>query len=379
MSPLWIAACLAAAPTTWSAKEQPTAVLVLQAARRAEALPSIGLWLDGAAQALTPGTGLVVDSPERLGLANPGPCPPELLLGCVASALEGPTSATFVVIVTLLPLEAGRWRVVPTLLDLRRERGESGGADPTAREDRLSKDAWSDRPSEIDGELPADFRRLFSGVAQRAGPWLAAHGVGRAGRILIHGDRPGAHLSLDGVGLGVVPEGPLLLLDVRPGRRTLALEPGGAQRIDLGPGRTATVSFAVAAAPEPSALRQGVRYGGPALAAVGAAVLTFGVLRGQSVTRACLGRSGGGADCPDLGNPTLGLDPQAGPSTDPAVLNPAGLDLYGLGFGLAAAGLTAGALAWLGEEAQDPPWWLWAASAVALLGGYGVVHLGGRP
>lgn len=378
MSPLWLTLCLSAAPTVWSAKEQPNAVLVLQASRRAEGLPSIGLWLDGAAQALTPATGLAVDSPERLGLDNPGPCPPELLLGCVASGLEGPASPKFAVIVTVLPLGAGRLRVVPTLLELPAAPGPGDGADPTIREDRLAKLAWSDRPTEIDGEVPAEFRRLFEGVAQRAASWLAPRLI-RAGRILIHNDRAGAQLSLDGLGLGGVPGGPLLLVDVRPGRRALALEPGGAQLIEVAPGRTATVSFARPEAPEPSALRQGLRYGGPALVAVGAAVVALGILRQQSVVRACLGRPEGGADCPDLGGPTLGLDPQAGPSTDPSVVNPGGLDLYGLGLGLSAAGLTAGALAWLGDEAQDPPWWLWVASGVALLGVYAVVHVGGRP
>ncbi|MBK6685609.1 MAG: hypothetical protein IPG45_14160 [Deltaproteobacteria bacterium] len=380
MSPLWISWCLLAAPPqTWSAKEQPNAVLVLQAARRAEGLPSIALWLDGAAQGLTPATGLRVDSPERLGLANPGPCPPELLLGCVASGLEGPASPSFGVIVSVLPLEAGRLRVVPTLLDLRAERGRSDRGDPTAREDRLSKEAWSDRPSEIDGELPSDFQRLFQGLAQRSAPWLASRGLTRSGQILIHGDRPGAQLSLDGVGLGGVPEGSLLLVDVRPGRRTIALEPGGAQVLEVAPGHTATVSFTLAERPEPNTLRQGLRYGGPALVAVGAAVVALGILQRQSVIRACVGRPEGGADCADLGNPTLGLDAQAGPSTDPSIVNPGGLDLYGLGLGLSAAGLTAGALAWWGDEAQDPPWWLWVASAVALFGVYGVVHVGGRP
>lgn len=369
---------LAATIPELSAKERPTAILVVEAARRAASLPATSLWLDGATQGLGADGGLGVESPERLGLTAPGPCPPEVLLGCFSQGIEPGPGAAFLLIVTVLPLEAGRFRVVPVLLDLTdaaRIRREV--SDPSAREDRLAAVALTGSPAEIDGELPADFERFFSGLRGRAEPWLRAHGVRPLGRLQITAEAQGAALTLDGVALGVMPAATVLLRDVRVGRRVIGVEPGGVRTVEIAPGVTSTVGFARPVAPD-STPRLVLRYGGPALAVLGAAVFAFGLARASTVQAHCLSRDGAD-DCPSLGTPQLGLDSGAGPSTDPRTLNPGSVDLYGLGLGLVVAGAGAGTLGWLGAAEDDPPWWAYAAPLLGLGLVYAGFALGGQP
>lgn len=198
---------------------------------------------------------------------------------------------------------------------------------------------------------------LFRPVLDRSGHWEVY------GSIVLKPVLEGMEITLDGVPVGTTRSGQTRLLGVNPGDRQLGLQHDGFEpfqtlvRVDRNQESTVEVSLVARASGTNAAARQVLFWGGAALGAAGAALVTYAIVaHDSSVKGACFG-CGGGSEW--IG---FGYDPSVANTAGDA--NPPSLPVAPLGYSLVVTGaLWSLGTAFFGDEGSFP--WLPLLTGVA--------------
>jgi hypothetical protein len=158
----------------------------------------------------------------------------------------------------------------------------------------------------------------------------------------------------------------VLLTDVRPGVRRVAITPPGGPPIHrdvrVESAKTATVAFSfepLEPAAEEGSLRYGLIFGGIAASSIGGVLLASAVSRASNVRQACVIREGedAGAECAGLGAITLAHEAGNLPSLDPERINPRGVAMAPLAIGLLGGGAIIAAGTFFLRDFEEDWWW----------------------
>lgn len=197
------------------------------------------------------------------------------------------------------------------------------------------------------------FERQFEGALERLGHFKPY------GTIALTANVAGVAVEVDGRAIGQLDTKSGTLRGVRPGRRTLTLRRAGyevaSHEVEVAARSTANadVTLVARAGSDAGVLSGAVLYGGAAVAAVGAALVVYGLTRPDGdVTSHCF------AGSPDCGSRsdfvTFGYDSGAdGVVND---VNPGGLLVVPLGYSLFATGATWSAGALTFDRGSELPW-----------------------
>lgn len=288
---------------------------------------------------------------------------------------ERPIAA--ILVLSVLPLSAGKDRISLTLVDTERAlecRRAAGPDDPEAVErveDCIFESAAKSEPVVLGGGAPGELGAFFEGrISGELAPVLEHLGeLEPFGEIAVDSSSDGVELRVDGAPAGTAARGTTTITEVRPGRRVLtASRPGRtpiavAVRVERARTATASIELAPLDAPEDDAARRWMIYSGAGAVLAGVALGAYALIASANVHGTCLVPSPDAA-CASLGQPTFALDAGALPSTDRERVNPPGLTVPSIAVGLAAlgTGLAGGGL--LLEEEGFP--WITLAGGVAL-------------
>jgi len=322
-------------------------------------------------------TSLDLRSSEQLGLDESllGDCPRASRLSCIVEHVARRSSATVVVVASMVPIADRRHRLQVTLIDIPRARAEltrsTGEAEAT--EDAIYAGAITGEPEVLDATdrapLAQHMRALLENQKLAEVPhWLAPLAV-----LSLSGLTGPTELRIDGAPPIVVDPSAAAIHDLRPGKRQLTLSSAAGTQssaVDLVAGQTTTVPVVLVLVRPDDATRELLMYGGFGLAAVGVTAAIISAVSAASVTRRCIARPADldTASCSGLGWPGFGVDGDALPALSSDRIT-SGPPLFVLGAGLAGLGLTLGLLEGPLYDAERPLWVdLAAAAGVAILG-----------
>ena len=368
----------------------PLVMMVISPPGVRTATPSSAL-LALAGAALEPRTGLLLRSLEQAGVdeSQVDACASERRFTCWVKAVDrhrgaGP-SPRYLLVLVAHPAGEARARLISMLVDLEaatRAYRDADHRDPAwaeAVESRIFAVTIRTSATTVDladrAALAQYFVQLFErdlrSPLERAGQWRPFS------EVTIESAAAGLPIRVDGRLVGVTQAGLTRLIDFVPGSRQVVVDRanGDAERFDLTLTAGQVEQIRTTAAPLPMhAARSAVLWGGVASAVVGVAVgAAAGIIANDGLSSVCLVRAGASAaDCPKVGTPTAGHDPDAAPALAVDTVNPAGVALAPLAAALIAAGggwaLGAGLLG----PADDVPWWSIAIGVLAGGAAYGI-------
>jgi hypothetical protein len=330
--------------------------------------------LDAARAAFVPKTRLQLGSPEEGGveLARLDACDPAARYGCWLSVVKSaaPSARYFFALAVQPGAAADSFSLV--VLDLERSAARTARI-PENTPDRaelveseLFAGALRSPPVQVDSMSRTALEKYFSGLLNgELGAMLAKNRDDQPlGKILVSAGPKNWPIALDGENIAVTSSKAVLIEEVAPGRREIALLlPDGdkvAQVVNVEAGRTSTVGFGLepglVQSRENTSLKYGMIFSGVAAFSIGAVVLASGASRAGNIRQSCLLRAGD-AECRDAGTVTFGHQAEEIPSLSPDAVNPRGILMAPLAIGMIGAGvLLAGGALWL-DDLERRWWW----------------------
>lgn len=222
---------------------------------------------------------------------------------------------------------------------------------------------------EANAVLTRAFERGFEKALRDAGHWAPF------GEIRLALNVAGVGVDLEGRAIGQIDTTAGTIRGVRPGRRKLTFRRAdyevAEREVEVTAGTTAAVDVTLLprATSDAGVVHSAVLWGGAATAAIGVALVAYGLTRVDSgVTSHCFE---GAPDC-DSRNDfiSFGFDPGANGVSQP--VNPGGVLVVPLGYSLAATGATWSLGALTFEHDAEIPWISIVVGAVVGVLGYGL-------
>jgi hypothetical protein len=379
---LTFTACLLAA--TVSAGERTPAVMIVVVPKEVTPRAPSSALVDAAAAVLNRTTRLALLPAERAGtdLARFAACEPAERYRCwLEATARDQTRYLFVLGVQpdalsliFLDLEAAKTKIatIPQDAPDRAEQVEAEIFNLTVRAPPVQVDSLSRHA------LEAWFSERLEGPIRIQ---LTKNGDATPlGAIAVRTPVKGWPLALDGETIAATSTSAVLLTDVRPGVRRIAITPPGGPPIPrdvrVESAKTATVSFTFGppvASTDDGTLRYGLIFGGIAASSIGGVLLASVVSRASNVREACVRRMGDdtSAECPGLGAITLEHDAARLPSLDPERVNPRGVSMAPLAIGLLGGGAIIAVGTFFLRHFEEDWWWPLVAGV-----GFGAVSYG---
>lgn len=377
---------LIAATGMFVTERAPVAMYLVTPPSAKAAAPSAQIY-SAAERALEERTGLQVWSMERAGVAPAAidGCEVEARMSCWTQQMRAAPVRYFWAL-AVQPLPDGRDRLMTIFFDVeasvriyQRWLDSNEASWRERAEEEIFAASVVDKGEAVRTTDPAALAEYFERVLEEAlRPVLERDEQWRPyGRVHLEVPTEGFELRVDDRSYGPLPRGETTLLGLRPGLHVvegIAAPHVSAHRAEVVRGEVVRIVL-VPPPRERHPLRGATLYGGAAVAATGAALTAWALVRANDGVRSgCLERAGATTTCDELGGVTFGYDPSAAPTTDVAAVDSGGVVIGALGAALVAAGASWVVGALLFGDEEDAPWWSLVVGAAA----GGVVFGGGQ-